>query len=152
MVHRCIFLLAVVAFAGASSSSRAWQLKVKRSSPIVTSLSWGQVVFEDSFGTAHTVRDAKLYPGGGGEWDWTITGTHHSPGIQAADCSGFEGADTVILSQGMSSQLGVPHSTVSYLEGMGKTVITQKSEDAKDTYNTLAAQGQKVAILLHSTC
>jgi hypothetical protein len=52
-------------------------------SPRITSLPWGRIETEDG----RAFKDAKLWPGGGREWDWAETGTSHVPGIQpAAGC------------------------------------------------------------------
>ncbi|MFD0592913.1 hypothetical protein ACFQZ4_10410 [Catellatospora coxensis] len=47
----------------------------ERRSPKVLSLAWGEIEIEG----VGEVKDAVLYPGGGGEWDWRVTGTRHSP-------------------------------------------------------------------------
>jgi hypothetical protein len=49
--------------------------------PKIVSISWGRIEVE-GLGVG---KDYKLYPGGGSEWDWSQTGTRHSPGIQPAD-------------------------------------------------------------------
>jgi NAD(P)-dependent dehydrogenase (short-subunit alcohol dehydrogenase family) len=43
-------------------------------------------------------------PGGGREWNWLETGTHHNPGIQIAEVEELleHGAGVVVLSRGMS--------------------------------------------------
>ena len=48
-------------------------------------------------------RDYKLYPGGGREWDWKETDTHHVPGIQPADVEELlaHGSKVIVLSRGM---------------------------------------------------
>jgi hypothetical protein len=43
-------------------------------SPRVTHVSWGSMTVE-GIGTG---KDFKLYPGGGREWDWSLTGTRGS--------------------------------------------------------------------------
>ena len=53
-------------------------MDTERRSPRITHISWGHMEVE-GLGTG---RDFKLYPGGGREWDWTETNTHHVPGIQ----------------------------------------------------------------------
>jgi hypothetical protein len=54
------------------------------------------------------------WPGGCREWDWSETGTRHSPGIQPADAEELldAGAMEVVLSQGMEERLEVSQSTV----------------------------------------
>ena len=71
--------------------------------PRVREISWGHMEVE-GLGAG---KDFKLYPGGGRAWDWTETGTRHSPGIQPADVEELlaRGAATVVLSQGMKKQL-----------------------------------------------
>jgi hypothetical protein len=53
----------------------------KMRSPGIIALAWGKIEVEG----AGTFRDAKLFPGGAGEWDWRETGTEHTPGIQPTD-------------------------------------------------------------------
>jgi hypothetical protein len=57
-------------------------MKQETSSPLVTHLSWGRLQVE---GWDGQFKDAKLFPGGAREWDWSETGTSHEPGIQPAD-------------------------------------------------------------------
>jgi hypothetical protein len=45
--------------------------------PRILEISWGCMKVE-GLGSG---KDFKLYPGGGRAWDWTETGTRHSPGI-----------------------------------------------------------------------
>lgn len=68
-------------------------------SPRITHLEWGEVKAEGLV----RARDMKLWPGGGRPWDWQETGTHHVPGIQAADVEELldNGARTVVLTRGM---------------------------------------------------
>lgn len=49
-------------------------------SPRITDFVWGRISVGD-----RVFKDAKLWPGGAREWDWTETGTRHEPGIQPAD-------------------------------------------------------------------
>jgi hypothetical protein len=74
-------------------------------SPWILQLSWGRLEVE-SLGT---FKDAKLYPGGGREWDWRETGTRHVPGIQPADVAELldHGAEVVVLSKGVLERLQV---------------------------------------------
>jgi hypothetical protein len=70
-------------------------------SPRITNLAWGRIEVEG----VGTFRDAKVFPTGAREWDWSETGTAHDPGIQPADVTELldYGATTIILSQGMLS-------------------------------------------------
>ena len=68
-------------------------------SPRITHLSWGRMEVEG----VGSGRDFKLYPGGGREWDWAETGTHHVPGIQPADVAELleKGSKVIVLTRGM---------------------------------------------------
>lgn len=119
-------------------------------SPRVIAMSWGRVAVE---GIDHPFRDAKLYPGGAREWDWTETGTHHRPGVQPEDVEELleHGATTVVLSRGMLKQLRVPSSTREWLEGQGVEVHILESGEAVARYNELC-ESVAVGALIHSTC
>jgi hypothetical protein len=121
----------------------------QRKSPSVLTISPGEIEIE----SVGTVRDAKLYPGGGREWDWTETGTGHSPGIQPADVTELvdKGATVVVLSRGMDLRLGVMAETLDMLQDKGIPVHVLETREAVRIYNELAASAP-VGALLHSTC
>lgn len=118
-------------------------------SPKILALSWGHIDVE-GLGAG---KDVKLYPGGGREWDWTETGTRHSPGIQLADVEELleHGATTVVLSRGIDLRLQVDPAVVQALEGRGVTVHIAQTQEAVELYNSLAGEGP-VGGLFHSTC
>jgi hypothetical protein len=118
-------------------------------SPEILAVSWGRLEVEE----LGAVKDLKVWPGGGREWDWTETGTAHSPGIQVADVEELHaaGAVTVVLSQGMEKRLEVPQSTVDWLEAQGVTVHVAETTEAIELYNRLRGT-TAVAGLFHSTC
>jgi hypothetical protein len=118
-------------------------------SPWILQLSWGRLEVEG----LGTFKDAKLYPGGGREWDWRETGTRHVPGIQAADVPELldHGAEVVVLSKGVLERLQVCPETLSLLERKGLPAHVLPTEAAVRLYNELAAT-QKVGGLFHSTC
>ena len=68
-------------------------------SPFIKKQACGRVETE---GERVSFKDAKLFPGGSRERDWTETGTHHNPSIQVADIQELldNGATTLILSNG----------------------------------------------------
>lgn len=98
-------------------------------------------------------KDFKLYPGGGRAWDWSETGTRHSPGVQPEDVEELlvNGATVVILSRGMQLQLQVDPRTLKVLDERGVPVHVAETTDAARIYNELAA-AQPVGGLFHSTC
>jgi hypothetical protein len=100
-----------------------------------------------------TGKDFVLYPGGGREWDWSVTGMSHSPGVRPVDVAELldRGATAVVLSRGMDLRLQVDPATLELLEARGVTVHALQTQDAVRVYNELAAT-VAVAGLFHSTC
>lgn len=119
-------------------------------SPIVKSLSWGEMVIED-LGSG---RDFKLYPGGGRPWDWRETNTHHRPGIQIADLAELLtcGSEVVVLSRGIQSMLHTCPDALEYLQTKNVGVYLAETKAAVEIYNLLAINKVKVGGLFHSTC
>jgi hypothetical protein len=99
------------------------------------------------------MKDVKLWPGGGRDWDWRETGTEHVPGIQPADVQELldHGAEVVVLSRGMQLRLRTCPETLDLLGRVGVEVHVQESKAAADLYNRLAAS-RPVGCLIHSTC
>ena len=119
-------------------------------SPRIVSASWGSMLIED----VGAGKDLKLWPGGGREWDWSETGTHHVPGIQAADVQELldHGSEVVVLSRGMQLRLQTCRETLALLESRGIDVHVAETAQAVKIYNELAAAGAAVGGLFHSTC
>lgn len=118
-------------------------------SPRIETQSWGQVRVVGG----HVFKDAKLWPGGCREWDWTETGTHHSPGIQVADFEELldHGAELLVLSRGVWKRLQVSQPALEYLEAHGVEHEILETEEAVKRYNELARM-RAVGALIHSTC
>ena len=121
-----------------------------RKSPQIIKLSWGRMEV-DGVGTG---KDFKLWPGGGRQWDWRETGTHHVPGIQMADLEELldHGSRTIILSRGMLKMLRTCAETLETLERRDIQVHIDETKAAAGLYNRLAARGEPVGGLFHSTC
>jgi hypothetical protein len=139
-------------FTPAHSASRLSHLSrgsPARSSPRIALISWGHMEIE-GLGSG---RDFKLYPGGGREWDWSETGTHHVPGIQVADIKELleHGGRVVVLSRGMQLALQTCPETLQYLRERGITVHVEETKAAAELYNRLA-ETELVGGLFHSTC
>ncbi len=119
-------------------------------SPRINELSWGRMAI-DGVGTG---KDFKLWPGGGREWDWTETGTHHVPGIQVADVDELlaNGSQAIVLTRGMLLRLQTCSETISFLETKGIAVYVAETKKAVQIYNDLASRGEAVGGLFHSTC
>jgi hypothetical protein len=118
-------------------------------SPRILALAWGELEAEG----LGTLKDAKLWPGGGRAWDWSETGTRHDPGIQIEDAEELieHGAVAIVLSRGMDEVLQVPAETVRALEGRGVAVHVAETRKAAELYNELAVS-VPVGGLFHSTC
>ncbi len=118
-------------------------------SPRVESLDWGSI---DT--GAGSFRDAKLWPGGGRNWDWNETGTGHVPGIQPADVEELldNGARTVVLGRGQQRRLQVMDETIATIEDRGAEAEVLESQRAVERYNELADAGEPVGALIHTTC
>lgn len=124
-------------------------LKSERS-PEVRAQGWGHVEVEG----LGRLRDAKLWPGGGRAWDWRETGTEHHPGIQPADIDELleHEPEVVVLSRGRQLRLETCPETLRILRDRQLEVVHEETGAAIEEYNHLAADGRRVAALLHTTC
>lgn len=118
-------------------------------SPAIVAVAWGQLELDG----LPPMKDAKLYPGGGREWDWRETGTRHQPGIQPGDVQELldRGAACVVLSRGMQMQLQIDPRTLALLAERDVPVHVAETTEAVRIYNGLA-DTQPVGGLFHSTC
>ena len=118
-------------------------------SPRITQVSWGRMEAEG----VGPGRDFKLWPGGGREWDWSETNTHHVPGIQPADVEELldHGSKVVVLTRGMQLVLQTCPETLDLLRDRGVAVHVEETRAAVELYNKLA-ETEPVGGLFHSTC
>ncbi len=118
-------------------------------SPLITHFSWGRLEIEGG----KRFKDAKLFPGGSREWDWSETGTDHVPGIQPADVKELleHGAKVVVLSKGFQERLEVCLETLEMLKQRAIDFHILQSEQAVHLYNKLR-KNEPVGALFHSTC
>ncbi len=119
-------------------------------SPKIAHISWGKMEVE-GLGKG---RDFKLYPGGGREWDWAETNTHHVPGIQLADVQELldNGSEVVVLTRGMQLVLQTCPETLQLLQENHIRVFVEETTAAVETYNKMVDLQQLVGGLFHSTC
>lgn len=119
--------------------------------PRVTGLEWGRLDVE---GRPDPCKDAKLWPGGGREWDWNETGTRHVPGVQLTDVEELiaHGARTVVVGRGMNGRLEVPAETRTALAERGIELHAARTPEAVDTYHELRERSPAVGALFHTTC
>jgi len=86
-------------------------------------------------------------------WDWKKCRTIHRPGVSPkALSSAILSADVIILTRGMDLVLQVPKDARQKVLDQGKTLKVLQSEAAAKAFNACMAKGQKVAMLMHSTC
>jgi hypothetical protein len=121
-----------------------------RTSPRILNISWGRIEVE-RIGVA---RDIKLYPGGGREWDWRETDTHHVPGIQPADVLELldKGSKVVVLTRGMHLALHTCRETLEMLREKNIRFYVEETTVAVEIYNGLVEKQELVGGLFHSTC
>lgn len=117
--------------------------------PRILALSWGHMDVEN----VGTGKDFVLYPGGGHEWDWSVTGMGHSPGIRPVDVQELidRAPAVIVLSRGMDLRLQVDPETLELLAKHEIEARVLGTEEAVRVYNELAAT-TAVAGLFHSTC
>lgn len=124
--------------------------KDEHHSPYINHISWGHMEV-DGVGEG---KDFKLWPGGGREWDWRETGTHHVPGIQPADVEELlnNGSQAIVLSRGMWLALQTCQETIDLLDEKHIPVHIAETKAAVKIYNNLVSGGEAVGGLFHSTC
>lgn len=118
-------------------------------SPKITHVQWGLMQIEG----VGDGKDFKLFPGGGREWDWRETGTHHTPGILPTDVKELlaNGAEVIVLSRGMLLALKTAPETKQFLEQKGIPFYIEETKRAVRRYNELRKR-IPVGGLFHSTC
>ncbi|KAJ2974681.1 hypothetical protein NQ176_g5928 [Zarea fungicola] len=119
-------------------------------SPKVLAVEWGHMEIQGF----KPGKDFKTYPGGARAWDWSESGTRHSPGIQVGDVQELvdKGATTIVLSRGMHMKLGVDGKTLEFLAANKIAVHVAETREAVAIYNELVEKGEAAGGLFHSTC
>ena len=120
-------------------------------SPEITKINWGSIHIEIK-NKVLIFKDVKLFPGGGIEWDWKITGTKHDPGIQIMDLKDLveAGAEKIILGKGFYGRLKVQEDTIDYMKKLNLDYYILNTEDAIRQYNRLRVK-YAVGALIHTT-
>lgn len=119
----------------------------------ISELSWGSItVIID--GEAHLFKDCKIWADGVRNWDWSETGTRHTPGIQPADVEELieNGSRVIVLTRGMWKRLRVAPETELFLKDAGITYYIEKTREGVALFNRLSSEGKLVGGLFHSTC
>ena len=120
---------------------------------LITNLSWGQMDVTIG-GQTYRFKDCKIWPVGARAWDWSETGTRHSPGIQPADIEEVlaHQIDVLVLACGYFGRLGTCAETETLLHERGIPYHIEKTKRAVALFNALAGQGKRVGGVFHSTC
>jgi hypothetical protein len=120
---------------------------------LITHISWGHMEVTTN-GKTDKFKDCKVWPGGAKEWDWTLTGTRHQPGIQPVDIEEIlaQGIEAMILSRGMQLMLYTCPETEELLHLKGIEYHLEETKQAVSLFNNLMEQGKKVGGIFHSTC
>lgn len=120
---------------------------------LITNISWGHIEVKSDDQT-YRFKDCKLGLGNALEWDWTITGTRHQPGIQPADIEDIlaDDLDFMVLSRGMQLMLHVCEETEELLNSRNIEYYIGQTQLAVNLFNSLVQKGRKVAGVFHSTC
>lgn len=120
---------------------------------MITHISWGRIEVSVA-GQTLTFKDCKIWPGSAIEWDWTLTGTHHHPGIQVADLEDVlaHNPDVIILSRGMQRRLQTTPQVEEHLSQRNIPYHIKETNQAVELFNALAQEGKRPGGLFHSTC
>ena len=87
----------------------------------ILSNEWGKLTIKNIDGSTVDYKDCKIWNTHSCIWDWSLTGTNHSNGIQQRDCDDFiDGVDEIILSKGVHDKLNVPQSLLDYITSKEK--------------------------------
>lgn len=125
-----------------------------RRRPVIRYARWGKITVSYR-GKSCIYRDAIIWPEGSEEWNWRLSDTHHSPGIQINEIYDLiheYNCDHIILSQGFENVLKVDPITIEWLDNNSIDYYVLNSLNAIELYNSLTQSNKRVGLLLHSTC
>jgi hypothetical protein len=126
---------------------------------MITNCEYGVITVNDDTKGLVSYKDCKLcYNNNKTEskkWDWSVTNTHHNPGIQINDLYDIEqniqGA-IVLLSSGYDDCLKVTPELISHFKSNNMEYKVAKTEEIVKWYNELIKLNKKVVALIHTTC
>ena len=119
----------------------------------ISHISWGRMDVTVE-GKIYQFKDCKVWPGGAVTWDWSITGTHHRPGIQPADIEEIleQDIEVMVLSKGRALMLRTCPETEHLLQVRGIEYHIKETKQAVALFNHLTLEGKRVGGIFHSTC
>ena len=120
---------------------------------LITHISWGHIEVKSDDKT-YRFKDCKVWSGCAKEWDWTLTGTRHRPGIQPTDIEEIlaHDVDFMVLSRGIQLMLHICPETEDLLSSRNIEYYIGQTQLAVELFNSLMRQGRKVGGVFHSTC
>ncbi len=120
---------------------------------LITNISWGHIEVKNGDKT-YDFKDCKIWLSSAKEWDWTVTGTRHQPGIQSIDIEEIleHDIDFMVLSRGMQLMLHICPETEDLLNSRNIEYYIGQTQLAVNVFNSLVQKGRKVAGIFHSTC
>jgi len=116
----------------------------------ISKFEWGRVELEDG----SQFKDVMLAPGFCAEWNWKLSRTNHTDGVQIKDIDTLlsHGIDVLILSRGVNLKLNVLAETYTYALSKVPTILIDQTNSAVEHYNRMAREGYRIGALIHSTC
>lgn len=120
--------------------------------PLIIDVKWGRIIVSFQ-GKSKTYRDAIIWYNGHANWDWSLSNTHHIPGIQLLEIKFLVKecrCDFIILTTGFENVLNVDKNTIRWLNKNNIQYVILNSSDAIKIYNERS--NVSTGILFHSTC
>lgn len=120
--------------------------------PIITKARWGKITIRYKNDTSK-YRDVIIWNNGFLNWDWSLSDTHHSPGIQLLEVKFLvdeQHCQFIILSTGFENVLQVSEEVIKWLKWKRIDYVILNSMAAIELYNETTRND--VGLLLHSTC
>ncbi len=154
-----VFFISVIALLGCGRSKNEDANKPLGAQ--IIGFKWGEITVKEKNGTIRRFKDCTINEWGASEWDWSVSGMKHVPGILLNDVRWVTDTSSdrviIILSKGVDEVLQVAPETLAYLQKAKqdrtiKDYHILQTEKAIKLYNELSADGEEVVGLFHSTC
>lgn len=117
--------------------------------PVILFAKWGKITLS-YMGETESFKDVIIWPEGYLKWDWTLSDTHHNPGIQTMEVKNLvdkHECELIILSTGFEDVLQVDKKTIAWLKRKRIDYIVANSMEAIKEYNSII--DRRVGLLLH---
>ena len=139
--------------AAATDATEAADAKTARGTATRVDVVWGSCRVRMPDGMVKEVeKDVRAWPGHVERWRWDRCGTTHAGGpTREAVKPLLPHVDAIVCSTGMEGRLRAPQESVRRFAA-SKTLVVLPSDAAAAEYNRRASKGERVGLLLHSTC